>query len=269
MMRSTTSHKGKQMLKKIGTGLAVAAFWLAVWQVAYLLVAQEILLVSPVHAVMRLVSLAGTRAFWYAVASTCLHVLEGFCAALVVGALLAAACARFPLLRTLTAPLLGVIKATPVASFIILALVWLATDSVPGFSAFLMVLPVVWGNLSAGIASADKELLEMAAVFRFTRVKKLRYIYIPAVLPHFVSACTAGLGFAWKSAVAAEVIAHPRWAIGREIYNAKIYLEIADLFAWTMAVILLSLLLERVALWLLRTLNKRLSGPAVTVERGG
>lgn len=265
MTSSTTSLKAR--IKKIAWGLAAALFWLAVWQLAYLAVAREILLVSPVQAVTRLFSLASGVVFWRTVAASCLRVVAGFLGALSLGSVLAVVCTRFEILRRLTAPLMGVVRATPVASFIILALVWLATDRIPVFISFLVVLPIVWGNLMAGLGSVDRGLLEMAAIFRLPRGRVLRYIYLPAEAPHFAAAASAGLGLAWKSAVAAEVIARPSASIGKQLNDAKIYLETADVFAWTVAVVLLSLLVEKAALWLLGRLTGRLSGPSGA--RGG
>lgn len=257
MKRSTTSPS---RWKKWISVFAVACFWLAVWQGIYTIVAQEILLVSPVQAVLRLFSLVQLPVFWQSVGQTCLRVMVGFLAAVLAGSLLAAASACCPVFRALTTPLMGIIRATPVASFILLALVWIATNRIPMFIAFLVVVPIVWQNLVAGLDSVDRDLLEMAAFFRFSRWKILRYIYLPAEMPHFVSACSTGLGLAWKSAVAAEVIALPKFAIGRQLNNAKIYLETADLFAWTMVVILLSLLIEQLTIRLLRKLTTQLSG---------
>ena len=106
-------------------------------------------------------------------------------------------------------------------------------------------MPIAWTNVAAGILSTDKQLLEMARVFGFSRAKTLKTVYAPSVLPHFVSACTAGLGFAWKSGVTAEVIAHPAFGMGKAIYESKLYLETPELFAWTAAVIIMSFALEK------------------------
>ena len=241
---------------KIITGLLAAAFWLLVWQAAYIKVAQELLLVSPMQAFARLFALAETTQFWISVLGTCLRVVVGFLLSLVTGALLAWLSFSFRLIHILISPLFGVIRATPVASFIILVLLWLRTDTLPMFIAFLMVVPIVWANISAGISSTDQSLLEMARIFRFSRGKTARWIYAPAIAPHFISACSVGLGFAWKSAVAAEVICLPKYAIGRQFYNAKIYLETADLFAWTIAVIILSVLIEKLFIGALKGIQK-------------
>ena len=149
-----------------------------------------------------------------------------------------------PLAETLLSPLRGVIRATPVSSFIILVLLWIQRGRVPAFISFLMVLPIVWTGVQQGLHATDPQLLEMARAYRFSRWKKLRYLYAPSVRPYFAAACMTGLGFAWKSGIAAEVIALPALSVGKNLYDAKIYLERADLFAWTLAVILLSLGLE-------------------------
>jgi NitT/TauT family transport system permease protein len=240
----------------MATKLAVALFWLAVWQVAYRCTGQELVLVSPLASVSRLGELGRTLPFWRAVLASCGRILSGYLLAVVAGVMLAVATAASRLLYHLFSPLLGMIRATPVASFIILALVWLATGDIPIFISFLMVVPLIWANVHTGITNTDIRLLEMARVYRFSPARKIGYIYVPSVMPYFTAACSTGLGFAWKSGIAAEVIALPAFAIGKQIYNAKIYLETVDLFAWTIAVIFLSVLLERTALWGLRKLER-------------
>ena len=246
--------------KRIGFRIAVVLFWLLVWELVYRAVGREILIVSPVRAVSRLMELGVTPMFWSAVATTCLRVLEGFGLAIPAGAILAVATSRSVLLKHLFRPLLGVIRATPVASIIILALVWLATGRIPVFVVFLMVLPIVWTNLYAGLEVVDVQLLEMGRVFNFGCWKRIRYIYLPGLMPHIVSALTTGLGAAWKTAIGAEVIARPAGTMGAHVYNSRIYLQTADLFAWTIAVIVLSAILEKLMVRLLGILSHRLAG---------
>ena len=123
-----------------------------------------------------------------------------------------------------------------------------------------MVLPMVWANVSQGIEATDAKLLEVARLFRFSRWKTLWKVYLPSVRPYFVAACTTGMGFAWKSGIAAEVLGTPRGTIGRELYNAKIYLETPDLFAWTAVVVLMSVLIEKGMLALLNRSRRRKGG---------
>ena len=232
-------------------------FWLAVWQLMSMLVAQELLVPAPLAVVKVLWKLSGTLVFWQSVGASMLRVIIGFISALIFGSLLAVLTERFVLCDTLLSPMLRLIRALPVASFIILALVWLQSDILPIFIASMMVLPVVWENMRQGIQQTDKRLLEMAGAYQFGWWKTLLRVRIPSLMPFFLAACTTGLGFAWKSAVAAEIISRPEISIGRRLQDAKVYLETPELFAWTAVVIVCSLLLEKLFVLLIRRVSKR------------
>lgn len=244
--------KNKIRIRGFAGKLLVAAFWLGVWEAADRIVGQEILVVSPACVLERLAQLARQPDFWLTAFFSMARILEGFLLGVLSGTLLAVLSARFTVCRALIRPVVSVVKATPVASFIILALVWMHADFVPVFSASLLVVPVVWGNVLEGIQKTDRNLLEMGRMFRFGAVKTAGRVYVPSVMPYFMSACTTGLGLSWKAGVAAEVLSSIPLSIGGKIYDAKIYLETADLFAWTALVILLSVLLEHLMTFLMR-----------------
>lgn len=233
--------------------LWAAAFWLAVWQLAAMGLAAayphgDLLLASPLSSLARLGELAVTAVFWRAVGWSACRILGGFLLSCVTAAALAALAARHDRVRELLAPPVAAVKATPVASFIILALVWLDGGRLPLFIAFLMVFPPVYLNLLEGIRRTDAKLLEMARVFRVPLIRRLRGIYLPQVLPYFRSAASLGLGLCWKAGVAAEIIGLPAGSMGERLYTAKIYYQTPDLFAWTAAIVAVSALFERLFL---------------------
>ena len=157
-------------------------------------------------------------------------------------------------------PLLHVVRATPVASFILLAYFWMQTKNIPAFIAFLIVLPIIWGNTHEGLRSCDPQLLEMGRVYGFSRLKTLWQIRLPAAAPYFLSGCRTALGLAWKSGVAAQALVRPDNTIGNELQNAKIALETVDIFAWTAVVIVLSVLLERTVMLIFDRVRKPRKG---------
>lgn len=248
--------QNKKCLKKVLITLAVLLFWTGVWQVAFMLIGKEILVVSPLQVVQRLFELAQTAEFWKSIGSSFLRISSGYLLGVIFGTLLAVLTSSVSLLKELFYPLISLAKATPVASFIILALVWIKKNGVPVFIVFLIVLPIVWANVSEAIKNTDKAMLEMAQVFRFGKLKTVKEIYVHSVLPYFAAGCTTALGLAWKSGVAAEVIALPQSSVGYHLYRSKITIETADLFAWTLVVIVLSVLLEK----LIAALLKRIKG---------
>ncbi len=232
-------------------GLAVL-FALLVWEAAALLIGNDLLLVTPVRVAERLFTLVGEASFWRTLGFTFTRIVGGFLTALVLAAVLAALAARFPLLETLLRPFVTVIQSVPVASFIVIALLWLSARRLSIFIAFLMVFPILYTNLLQGIRAADRELLEMAAVFRVSPMGRVRRIYLPAVRSYLLAGCRVALGLCWKAGVAAEVIGVTRQSVGGMLYESKVYLEIADLFAWTAVIVLVSAGFEKLFLLLLR-----------------
>ena len=223
-------------MRRIGRVLLPVLFWLGVWQLAAAAVGQELLLPGPAAVGRRLLELAAGAVFWQTALASLLRIFGGLLLGVALGALLAGLTAWVPLLDWVLTPAVKVVRATPVASFILLVYLWVERGRVPGLISALMVLPVVWGNVTRGIAETDPRLLELARAYGFGRGRTLRRIYIPSVLPYFASGCRTALGLAWKAGVAAEVLCQPQNAIGTQIYNTKYYLETPSLFAWTLVV---------------------------------
>lgn len=234
----------RKILRSVLCALAVFAFWFAIWFILSRAVAKELLLPSPIAVFGRLWELLGEREFYIITGSSLLRVIKGILFASVLGIVLAVITHFSRVFDALIKPLITVIKATPVASFIILALVWIKRGDLPIFISLLIVLPVVWTNLREGLAQVDSAWLEMAKVFKIKPLHILSGIYIPSVLPYFSSAAKASMGLAWKAGIAAEVLAVPADSIGKKLFESKNHLETVDVFAWTVVVIMLSLIIE-------------------------
>lgn len=232
--------------------------WLLIWQLGAMAMDQQILLVSPIAVLIRLGTLAVESSFWKAVGFSLLRITGGFFLGAAVGTVLAALSARLRRVEELLAPLLLAIKSIPVASFIILALILFSSRNLSVLISFLMVLPVLYAGVLGGIRAMDKQMLEMAQVFQIPTPRRVRYVYLPQVLPYFRAACASALGLCWKSGIAAEVIGMPTGSIGERLQQAKIYLDTPDLFAWTLVIVLVSLAFERLFLALLQIATRYL-----------
>ena len=241
-------------MKRIVRRVWPAAVWLGVWQAGSMAFAAiyphgALLLASPLTALKALCSLAGTADFWAAVLRSTLCIWGGWLAGCLLAVVLAAAAARFAAVEELLAPLVSAVKAVPVVSLIILILVLLDSRTLPWVIAGLMAFPPVYANVLAGIRGADRQLLEMARVFRVPPRRQLWGIWGPAVLPGFRAAVSVSTGLCWKAGAAAEVIGLCAGTIGEGLYTAKVYFQTAELFAWTAVIVALSALTEHLALW--------------------
>lgn len=245
------------MERKAGKLLAVI-FALCLWQLAAMTIDSKILLVSPVEVAVRLTTIWQTEGFWTSIWFSFYHIAGGFFLALFLGIVLAALAGRFRRIETLLWPFLVTIKTVPVASFVVICLIWLSAEKLSVFISFLIVLPVVYGNVLEGIKSEDKLMLEVGTVFRMPLLRRLLYIHLPQLKPFIMSACATALGMAWKAGVAAEIIGTPDGSIGKQLFYSKIYLDTDDLLCWTVIIVIVSVLFEKFFMLGLKSLYGRL-----------
>ena len=230
-------------VKKLLKIVACVAFWVGVWTVLSLSVNKSVILPSPISTVKKLWELLGTGGFYASFLSSLGRVFAGFLTGTVIGAALAALShigGEF-----MISPAISVVKATPVASVIIVLLFFIRREVVPVAATLLMVTPIIYANVLNGIRSVPKENREVAKVYGFGFGKMMKYCVFPSVLPYFSAGAKTAVGIAWKAGVAAEVLCTPKTSIGSALWDAKTYLESEELFAWTLTVIILSMVIEK------------------------
>lgn len=251
----------KKQIKKYGVSMIVLCIWLFVWEFISWQDTREIFIASPKSVFLTLIQLMITGEFWMTIARSSLRIILGFILALVIGILLSIVSYNSRCIREFISPVMKIMKAVPVASFIILALLWIHNKkNLSILISFMMVLPMIYTNVLQGLRTTDRKLLQMAKVFHVNKRKKIVAIYIPAVLPYFISAVSVGMGFSWKAGIAAEVIGIPSGSIGERLYEAKLYIMTKELFAWTIVIIVISVFFEKVVMYLLSVLQKRALG---------
>lgn len=247
----------KQNKDRLGKTLAVI-FALLVWQTAAVAVDQSILLVSPVDVALRMTTIWQVEGFASSIWFSFYHIAGGFLLALVSGILLAALSWRFKWVETALWPFMITVKTVPVASFVVICLIWLSAQNLSVFISFLIVLPVVYGNVLQGIKSEDGKMLEVAEIFRMPMLRRILYIHMPQLKPFILSACATALGMSWKAGIAAEIIGTPDGSIGKQLYYAKIYLDTDDLLCWTVIIVIVSVAFEKLFMLALRAAYRRL-----------
>ncbi|MFL0249449.1 ABC transporter permease [Clostridium neuense] len=247
-MRASITKNNKRLLNKF----IVLLFWIGVWQLVYLLINNELYVPAPINVFKTLKILIFKAEFWSSVGASIARTVAGIILSIVFGVVLGALCSINKFLYELMNPLIITIKTTPIMSFIIIALVWFSSNNVNIFICFLMCFPLIWTNVLEGIKNVDKNILDMAKLYKVKKIMILKRIYMPSVFPYFSAACISSIGLGWKASIAAEVLSNPKYSIGGQLYNAKLYMDSNELFGWTFVVIVISIVLETSFKWLWR-----------------
>lgn len=247
-MKANKSKSKKTFLAKTAAVLLA----LAVWQAVAMLIDSELILVTPIEVIKRLFTVWREPGFFASIAFTSSKIILGFLAAFFIGIGLGALAGRFRVAEILLWPWMLTVKSVPIASFVLIILLFVSSADISVFISFLIVLPIIYTNVLSAIKSTDSKLLEAAKLFGTPAKYRLLYIRLPQIKPYLISASSVGCGLAFKAGVAAELIGIPTGSIGEALYNAKIYLNSADLFAWTVIIILMSVLFEKLFIFLLR-----------------
>lgn len=244
---------GKKLLHRryVATLLSVGIIFV-IWQIFAMVIHSPLILPLPRETLEVLVQDIGRPLFWQHVGATACRSLLAFGIAVVTGTLLGAVTGSSENLHNLLVFPLAILRATPVVSFILLALFWFGTSLVPVFVAVVMSLPVMSGAIESGIKNTNKELIACCRVYGFSRGKMIRHLYFPSCKPYFFSGSLAVFGLSWKVVAAAEVISLPHRSAGTLLQSAKVHLETAQVFAITLVLVVLSFVLESLFSFILR-----------------
>ncbi len=245
--------------KKLFLKASSVMFWLLLWEITAYFINKKLLLPSPYEVLLRFFEMIKTSGYWQTVTASVLRVVSGLIIGIAAAVLLTVISFVSKTVKEFLSPLIIAVRSTPVASIIVLFLIWIGKELVPSVISFLMVLPVIYDSLSGALKTVDKELSEVADLYGVVGIYKVYHFYIPSVLPMFYSSCVTACGLAWKAGIAAEVLCTPLISIGKEIYQKKLYLETTDLFVWTVSLVMLSVIIEK----LLKFLIKIISGEKI------
>lgn len=223
----------------------IILFWILIWEIFALIINREIYLPSPFSTLSALYKILFIKDTYIAILFSSYRTIYGFLISCFFGIILGYFCGINDFMYDLFNPLISVMRTVPVMSIIIIALMWFKDTNVPIFVAFLMCFPLVWTNTVIGIKNTDIKLIEMCKVYNIKKTRIIKSVYLYSAFPYIKAGMISALGIGWKVTSAAEVLSLPKYSIGRFLYDSKVYLEISDLFAWTIIIVILSFLFEK------------------------
>ncbi len=235
-------------IKKAALSVGAVVFWILVWQVGATLANKKLIvhIPQPADTIRVFFSSCCEAEFWRTAGISLLHIVGGFMLAVAAGIVLGMLCSKSKIFDAFASPILRLIRTVPVAALIIVAWLWIPSGALPSFIAFLMVLPIVCSHTISGLNAVDAKLIEMAKVCSLSDAEIALKIKLPSISPHIREGCITGVGIAWKAGVAAEVIATPSGTLGALLSSAKTAIDYNEVFAVTLAVVLLSVFVENI-----------------------
>ena len=171
----------KDNIKKISLGLASIVFWIILWFIAATIANNNLLfkIPTPIDTAKEFLNIVGTNVFWYAVNSSLWHIISGFSIGVISGLFCGLISGSSNLFKVFSSPVSRLIRSMPVAAIIILAWLWIPSDIIPSFIAFLMVFPIVWSQVETGLLSVDNRIIEMARIMDMKKSLKFLSIKYP------------------------------------------------------------------------------------------
>jgi len=232
-------QRRNSLARKLCFGLLGICAALLLWRLAAIAIGSSLILPPPGEVAASFARLFSGNDFWAAVLGSLQRVVTAFLLSLLAGSLSGTLAALSQNFKSLLAPLLTTIRATPVLALILIAMFWLPSSGVPVFSAFLMAYPLIHSSVCAGVESVDPELVQMATVFKVPSKMILLKLRLPSASPYFLAGAKSALGLSWKVVVAGELLSQPRFALGTEMQDARLSLDTASVLAWAAATIFL------------------------------
>ncbi|MBS6105591.1 ABC transporter permease subunit [Anaerococcus sp.] len=235
-MTSTTQNKFRKII--------IAIIWIIIWQIMASFIKEEILLPSPLIVFKKFIYLLGQVDFYKAIFLSTIKIIAGFLISIAIGVIFAYLAYKYKLFYDFISPLIRIFRSIPLASLVIFLLFWANKDYLSIYISFIMAMPLIFQNVYDGLSDIDKNILQMADIYKVSEIKKIKYIYKVKVKAFLYSSIISISGLVFKAGIAAEVIGLPKNSIGNNLYNAKVYLDMPNLFAWTLAILLISSFFE-------------------------
>ena len=219
-------------------------FLVAVWVVVYLAVANEIIIPSPINAIKKTFILFGEGYFYSALFSTLLRVLLAFFISLILAVITAILSYKFSGVASIFSVVTGALRALPTLAVLLIILVAVSRNFAPVIVCVLTLYPILHTAIFNELCGVDKGVIQMVNAYRLPLTKRVFNVFIPTILPGLILNFTAGISFAIKLIVSAEILANVYGSIGGLLDQASLLSDIELLFAFTIAVCVIGIIVD-------------------------
>lgn len=224
----------------------LVVYVLLLWQLVAVIVNKEVIVPYPLDVFQRMMRMLTDFNFYQTLFITLSHVVIVVVISAIIAFMLAYLGYQKPLVDEYVSPLLTMVQAIPNISFIILVLVWVSSLQTVYIVLFLVVFPLLYNNFIEGFKSIDHDLCDVILLYHPPRFEKFFKVYLPLIRPSFLSGMKSSLSLGVKVAVMAEILAGLPYGVGRAINYSRIQFDMIGVFAWTVWLVIMILLIDYV-----------------------
>ncbi len=208
----TNSKQGSDRRKRIFRAFAplvAVAIVLVLWQIAVWLKLQpDYILPSPAQVVASLIDQAQQGLLFPSALNSLRRGVQGFAISLIIALPIGLALGLNPTLRAIARPLLTGLQQLPSVAWVPAAIIWFGLSDATIFAVVLLgAVPSIANGLISGIDQIPPIYLRAGKVLGAKGFKSIYHIVIPGAWPGFLGGLEQGWAFAWRSLMAAELIA--------------------------------------------------------------
>lgn len=229
--------------KIILTILSISIFFI-LWHILYKIENHDVIVPSIQNTINELGKIIINDGFLETMFATIYRTIIGFMLSLVLGFIFGFLSGLNNSFEYFMKPYILILRSTPIVAIMLIALIWINSYNVPILVNILLCFPLIYQEVLTGVKNADKSMLEFAKVHRLSKLTILLDIYLPSVLSHVISGIFVTLSLSFKTTISSEILSLPKYGIGSSIYNAKIYLNTSEVFAWLIIIICLSFIFD-------------------------
>lgn len=243
-LKKPDKREVKQIVLNIFYPLLSLSIALAVWAIWSAAKGKPFMAPPPAVVLRQFFTLFGDGAFWIAVLNTLLRTLLCFAISFALALTFASLAGLFKPLHKIISPIVSILRAAPTVAVILITYAFMDKQSMSVLVGFLIAFPVLYSAFYSAIDGVDKDLLNMAKVYKVRAIDRVRFIYLSSIAPTLFDTSRATLSLTLKVIVAAEILTNLARSVGYNIQRSYAAFEISALFAWTLMAILFSFVLE-------------------------
>lgn len=168
----------------------------------------------------------------------------GFFISSIIGITLGLIAGCFKTMRVFLRPIISILLSMPPIVWIVMALFWFGFGDVSTlFTTILVTTPLTFANTLLGVVSISKESAEVFKAYKLGFLKKLKFLYVPHLLPYILSSLSLAVAVAVKITIMAELLGSNS-GIGAKIADARVMLDSVDTMAFVLIILLFSAFIE-------------------------